>query len=40
MTKQLDHAALIHLATSLLDAITAVSNLLSTLLELARPFVG
>lgn len=40
MTKQLDHATLVHLATSLLDAITAVSNLMNTLLELARPLLG
>lgn len=40
MTKQLDHAALIHLATSFLDAVTAVSNLLNTLLELAMPLLG
>lgn len=39
MPRQLDHAALIQLATSLLDAITAVSNFLSSLIELARPFL-
>lgn len=39
MLKQVDPTSFVKLASKLLEAITAISDLLNNIIELAKPFV-